>query len=129
MCDPLPITAVNKTANYIIAGGAAWFYDDGDSFKIVGVPKTAAAFEAELSSGDNIDHCTVHGGCGAGLSVESHRPGASRCPRRSLAGPHDGYHGEVHLTTATGATSVNVYRALDGVTPVLRESHPGYHRR
>jgi hypothetical protein len=116
------IDSVNKTANYIIAGGAAWFYDDNDSFKIAGVPKTPAAFEAELSSGDTIG-IAPYSADAALVSAWDLADLAPLAPTAALVSVTD-TTAKFTYTVATGATSLNVYRAATGTTPVLVKTVP-----
>jgi hypothetical protein len=112
------ITAVNKTVKSFVVGGFTYFYDANDTFKNAGVPVTLANFEKELSSGDNILAGSVYAADPAPSSIFDLSDIAPAAPTAALVSTTD-TTAKFTYTVAAGATSVNVYRAADGVTPVL----------
>ncbi|GAA4983096.1 cell wall-binding repeat-containing protein [Kineococcus glutinatus] len=48
------ITAFDTTADYLVVGGATYYYDDNDTFRVAGTATSLPAFEALLSTTDAV---------------------------------------------------------------------------
>jgi len=117
------ITAVDKTLKSFVIGGLTYYYDANDTFKVAGVPVTLANFEKELSSLDRMLAGSVYAADPVPVSVFDLEDLAPVAPTAALVSTTD-TTAKFTYTVATGATSLNVYRAATGTTPVLVKTVP-----
>ena len=105
---PAAVEAIDKAADFFIAGGVTYFWDSNDTFKIGGVALTMAEWEAALTTGDDLLAGSTYATDPAGTSVFDLQDDSPTAPGLSPASVTP-TGATLTYTAAAGSDLIKVY--------------------